>query len=317
MRFFPDKLIREDDGTWHWMPRNKFIEYFQDEKSFYQTQIIKIINILDPIFENAKTTCESEFAKMLLRFRGMHSFTYDPYQVSVRTIESLQLLFGKTKEEPLRTSLALYSYAHILESSWPLEMIASCLSIIDGGTYIIFSQFPPIGTRTPSPGERIRMLIPRAQNVGIYSLDDFEKEIGWDRNLRNGIFHSDYGLSRNEIIVEQNVYTREKFGELINRAMAYFDAIKYLYRYHVMSYEEPKILTIHPTLVGDPEQRFVTMIRKGYGLIAIQSAWTVEQEKRGKIRMRIAQGFTKRELELLKQDPSRAIYPADKNVTWP
>lgn len=317
MRFSPDKLIRKDDGTWHWVSRNKFFQYFQGEESFYQKQIIKVMTILDPIFENAKTTCESEFAKMLLRFRGMQSFTYDPYQVSVRTIDSLKSLLGKTKEDPLRTSLALYSYAHILESSWPLEMIASCLSIIDGETYIIFSQFPPKGSRALSPGERIRMLIPKAQNVGIYSLDDFEKEIGWDRILRNGIVHSEYGLTHNEIIVDKNVYSREKIVELINRAIAYFDAVKYIYRYHVISYEEPKILTVHPKFVRDPEERLVTMIRKGYGLIAIQSAWTVEQEKRGKIRMRIAQGFTRHELELLKQDPSRTVYPSDKRVTWP
>jgi hypothetical protein len=156
-----------------------------------------------------------------------------------------------------------------------------------------------------------------AKGVGIDSLDNFQVEIGWDKNLRNGIFHSDYGISHEHIILDQHIYTREKFTELVNRAMAYFDGFKTLYRFHVMSYTEAKVLTLHPKMGGDPEQRWVTMIRKGYGLIAVQSSWTVEQEKRGKIRMRIAQGFTPRELALLKQDPSRTMYPPDKSVTWP
>ncbi len=76
-------------------------------------------------------------------------------------------------------------------------------------------------------------------------------------------------------------------------------------------------MDVHPRLVGDPQEKLATMIRLGYGLIAIQSAWTVEQERAGKIRMRIAQGFTRRELEMLKADPSRLVYPKDSSVEWP
>lgn len=318
MNLFPQKLVRGDDGVWHWIPHNRIVQYFQrKEQSLYQTQLAKVMTLIDPIFQGAKEKCEAEFVKMLLRFKGMQPPMYDPYQVSVRTIESLQSLLNKTKDEPLRTSLALYAYAHVLESAEPFEMMANCLKIIGGDRYTMLTHFPPIGRRDPTPSERIKMLIKIAHDVEIHSLDSLEKEIGWDRNLRNGIFHSDYGISREHIVLDQHIYTHERFTELVNRAMAYFDGFKTLYRYHVMSYSEPKILTLHPQMGGDPEQRWVTMTRKGYGLIAVQSAWTVEQERMGKIRMRIAQGFTQKELALLKRDPSRAIYPNDRNVTWP
>jgi hypothetical protein len=54
----------------------------------------------------------------------------------------------------------------------------------------------------------------------------------WDRELRNAIFHSDYSVHGAEVRFKKDgypqVYGHEQITTLVNRALAYFDALRFL-----------------------------------------------------------------------------------------
>jgi hypothetical protein len=62
---------------------------------------------------------------------------------------------------------------------------------------------------------------------------------------------------------------------------------------------------------GHPDEKAVTIVRKGHGLVGIKDNWTMEQLKRGYIPFRIGI-FYPYEEKLLSKDPLLATLPLDK-----
>ncbi len=233
------KLIKDDDGTWEW-GHEKFFEriwnsYFRKKQGrrndVYSNQYLKLLGIFDPIFEDAKNKCESEFTKTLLRFKGMRPPMLDPYQVMIKNGGALSEVCRNTREEPLKTTLALLSYGLILESSEPYEVLANLLSIRAGDTYIVLTRFPLANGRPLSPSAKIDKLIEIANAQGIHSLDNLKDEIGLDKDLRNGVFHSDYSMLNDRIIAGSTHFTNERLHKLINYAQAYNDAFRTIFSF--------------------------------------------------------------------------------------
>jgi hypothetical protein len=86
--------------------------------------------------------------------------------------------------------------------------------------------------------------------------------------LRNSIFHSDYSLHGGEVRFRNgdgrpSVYGHDQILTLVNRALAYFDALRVLRIFFLASYTEPKEIPVHPKNAGSPNERAIVMFREG------------------------------------------------------
>ena len=83
----------------------------------------------------------------------------------------------------------------------------------------------------------------------------------WDRELRNAIFHSDYSLHGGEVRFKKDgrytAYSDEQILTLVNRALAYFNALRILRSAHIGSYTGPKEIIVHPQMAGPPGERAI------------------------------------------------------------
>src|SRR5260221_1165044 len=102
----------------------------------------------------------------------------------------------------------------------------------------------------------------------------------WDRELRNAIFHSDYSLHGGEVRFKKDgrytAYSDEQILTLVNRALAYFNALRILRSAHIGSYTGPKEIIVHPQMAGPPGERAIVRARSGYKPSFLQNSWSNE-----------------------------------------
>jgi hypothetical protein len=134
----------------------------------------------------------------------------------------------------------------------------------------------------------------------------------WDRELRNSGFHADYSFHGPELRLLRpvRVYTVEEELRLVNRALAYHDALAALVTVSKESYTEPIQIPVSPGFSHDQEEMATVMVKEGRGVIGLKDSWTTEQLAEGKIPFCIA-NFTPKDLALRLQDPTRARFPAE------
>jgi hypothetical protein len=84
---------------------------------------------------------------------------------------------------------------------------------------------------------------------------------------------------------------------LVNRALAYFTALRWLRSHHISSYTEPKEIPVHPLNAGSPNERSIVMVRDGHGAIGLKDAWTEDDIRAGRFDWRIAH-YSKEEKRL-------------------
>src|SRR5262249_6510893 len=135
----------------------------------------------------------------------------------------------------------------------------------------------------------------------------------WDREFRNAIFHSDYSVHGGEVRFRKNglpvKYDHDKVVTLVNRALAYFDALKFLRSLCIKSYTQPKAIPMHPENAAFPNEQAIVMVREGHGAIGLKSAWNLEQLQSGHIPWHFGH-FSQEEMKLAGADPMRAFFPA-------
>jgi hypothetical protein len=123
----------------------------------------------------------------------------------------------------------------------------------------------------PSPGVKIDRLGRAAKAVGMSDVVTPMQEI-WDRDLRNAIFHADYSIYGGEVRFKKNgipsAYAHDQIMTLVNRALAYFMALRWLRSHHIGSYTEPKEIPVHPLNAAVPNERACN----GSGIL--RSDWT-------------------------------------------
>lgn len=134
-----------------------------------------------------------------------------------------------------------------------------------------------------------------------------------DSCLRNAIFHSDYSLYNAEVRIMNpaKIYSNKEITALLNRGLAYFEVLMTLYNGYILSYDRPKIIPVHKDFGDFTNEKAVTIIRKGFGLIGLKHNWTKEQIKKGYIPYRIGK-FYKYEIEMLDGDSSLAVLPPSR-----
>jgi hypothetical protein len=205
--------------------------------------------------------------------------------------------------------LELWVYGHIVEASEPYELLANLVDVANGGRFK-FDRFPPHPNGRPkSPGEKIQQLREMAVAAGMPGVASPLQEI-WNREFRNAIFHADYSFYGNELrtVRPLKIYTHDEHMAILNRALAYHEALSHLYKIHIASYHEPEVIPVHPEFSQNPEERAVVIVREGYGATGMKDAWTREQIAAGYITFRIGR-FTPDEIRILDSDHTLALLP--------
>lgn len=286
----------------------------------HRESLLKYLNCLDPLFEKAKDVSEFEFICTLTRVEGIKSAGWDPWENTVDVFDNIYKLANRVRNHKKQTFLSLWLYGHIIEASEPYEIVANLMNIIEGQRYHM-ENFPDIVgkgnySRPQSPSEKIRLLTERAGKINmIDSVLPFQEV--FDRELRNAIFHSDYSLYGGELRLTgaklgvKRIYTHAELDALFNKALAYFEAFKNLMSVYIRSYQQPKVIPIHPDFSKDPEEKAVTIVRKGYGLVGLKDNWTNEQIKMGKITFRMGR-FLSYETRMLDKNSTLAVLPPNR-----
>jgi len=138
----------------------------------------------------------------------------------------------------------------------------------------------------------------------------------FDKDLRNAIFHADFTVYKGEVRINlrnsaKKIYSQEEMHKIINKMFAFLVAFENVILYYKRSYESPKIINT-PTEAGfDDNEKAVTILRRGYGLVGLKDTLTCEEIKNGKIPWHYGH-FRKYEIEILKNDHSTILLPKDR-----
>jgi len=304
-----------------------------ERNAIFDEAVPRYLNVFDPAFVRATEADEAEFVKALLRIWSIQEAGWDPYETTLRAVPAMQKLHGLIPEgdEWYETSrhLALWTYGHVVEASEPYAVLADLLDIAAGG-YFQGVRFPDVPIRQARQGElrpptrpqrhdekmtKLRRLADAAglQDV-LAPLDDV-----WDRKLRNAVFHADYSIhgSETRIPAEGTRYTHDELQTLVNKALAYYEALAVLRKIYRAGYAEPATIPIfwrRPVEGGAEgevtleEDIAVVMVREGVGAIGLKHAHGAEEIAQGAIPWHIAHLFPD-EAMAIQADPTLAHFP--------
>lgn len=239
----------------------------------------------------------------------MQDAGWDPYETTVRAIKAIQEAHNQVEGEANR-HLALWLYGHIIEASEPYEFLGNLIEIAVGGRFLT-ERFPHRENGAPlSPQTKINRLSEQATAAGMPEVVTPMTEV-WNREFRNAIFHADYTLYGPEIrtIRPLRSYDHDQVMTLVNRALAYHEAMLILRKIHIESYSEPTIIPADPRFTGNSYENSVVIVRQGYGATGLKDAWTEEELLHGYIPYRIGR-FTAEEMKILDTDRTLALLPA-------
>lgn len=133
----------------------------------------------------------------------------------------------------------------------------------------------------------------------------------WNREFRNAIFHADYSIYGSEVRTMRPLrsYNNEEVMTLVNRALAYHEAMSILRKLNVESYKKPVQIRPDPAFSQDPLEKAVVIVREGYGAIGLKDGWTEKELREGRIPYRLGR-FTREETKMLDANPMLALLPS-------
>ncbi len=303
-------LNRDENGIWTMEIDNT--DQVADDHSHpsYFEALPRYLTALDPAFVRASEVSEFNFLSSIFAIRGMQDAGWDPYETTLRAIAAIKAIHdGKIEGEASR-HLGLWLYGHIMEASEPYEFLANLIGVAAGGQFLV-EWFPPRPNGSPlSPKVKIERLEEQATEAGMPDVVVPMKE-AWNRDFRNAIFHADYSLHGPEVrtIRPTCIYSHDETMTLINRAMAYHEALSVLRKMSIESYTEPVVIPCDPEFSGNPDEMATVIVRDGFGATGIKDAWTVEELGRGCIPYRFGR-FTPEETQMLDADRTLALLPA-------
>lgn len=281
----------------------------------YRPAVKRTLNSLDPLFHDAKSKCESEYIFTLLRVSGVQDPGWDTLETLRKVFESFNKLqrTHKTLEDTVHYSLFLYGL--IVEASAMYDIIANLLNIIEGGRYKTSNFSDDIG-----PGKKIAFLSKKAQAMG-YDLSFLQD--AHDSILRNAIFHSDYSVYGSEVRIAHRqhiqTYSRDDWHRLVNCTIAYYETMTLLVARHRAAYRKPKVVDLHADFSTIPNEKAITVIRDGDGVIALRDNFTEQEVSSGTIPWWMGRVLpyeskliTKRQLIL----PRNRIAKVNKMLKW-
>lgn len=303
-------LKRDETGIWTLEIVDEDRAVVDHSHSSYLEALPRYLTAIDPVFVRAREVSEFNFLSSIFAVRGMQDAGWDPYETTQRAIATIKALHDGKIEGEAGRHLALWLYGHIVEASEPYEFLANLVAVTSGGQFES-ERFPPRTSGSPlSPKIKIERLEEQATEAGLPDVVVPMKE-AWNREFRNAIFHADYSLHGSEVrtIRPIRVYSHDETMTLVNRAMAYHEAISILRRVNIESYTEPVVIPCDPRFSGNPDEMATVIVRDGFGATGIRDAWTVEDLARGCIPYRFGR-FTHKEIQMLDANPTLALLPA-------
>jgi len=287
----------------------------------YAKSLVSFFNTLDPLFAKAQEKSDFEFIFALLNFQRMHDVGWNTFETTEDIFETFTKLRSKIKYNNEQLHLFLVLYGLILEASFPYDLLCNLLRIISGDRYSAWC-YPDIKignlgkTRPVFASEKINKIKDMAKKLNLENNIKPLVEI-YDKDLRNAIFHSDYCLYGDELRIPRSskVYRVDDVMRLLNKTLAYYEVVVKLVKMYKASYKEPEIIGVHPDFSNDPDEKVITMIRKGTGVIGVRSNWTKEEVSRGKILFRMCH-LLPYEQKMLQKDDMLVDFPENKVEKW-
>jgi hypothetical protein len=277
-------LQRDENGQWAFTEESLPYRPKEGFHQIFNENAIRFLNNFDILFRAAKSACEFEFVCTLIGVKGMQDVNWDPFETTRRAIPAMIKLHDKIDDFETQRHLGLWTYGHIVEASEPYEHLANLIAVSQGERCST-RRFPPHKNGRPqNPGEKIQKLEKMAKTAGMPSAIDTLKDI-WDAKLRNSIFHADYGLQGDSVIVPSvsRRYTHDQIMTIINRALAFHHALIKLIEIYRETYERPISLAVHPRFGHFPDEKATVVVREGTGAIGVKASWSPEDISRGRI----------------------------------
>ena len=277
-------------------------------KSFYSEKLIEYINLLFPIFHKAKNVSEFEFIFSLLGFRGLQGPGWDTFDNTIQIFDSIESI--EIKDEFSKINFHLWVYGHIIEASEPYELYANFFRIIEGKRYAI-TNFPDKSRgkhKVPQfPVEKIETLNETALRLGLQDCLIPLNEV-FDRDLRNSIFHSDYSIYKGSLRIRKPVkeFSRKETYDILNRGLAYLQALKFLYEKSISDYKEPKDIIL-PVDFNAPTGKII--VRRNFGVVGLCD--DIDILPNGALPFRVGK-FKDHEIEILNKNKRLYLLPEDK-----
>jgi len=300
------RLERSDEGEWTYTPP---VDANSSNVPLVLLEALpRYLTSLDPAFTRARERNEWEFLLCLLRITGSQDPGWDPFETTQWSIPRLVDVHNQIQDDVTKRHLQLWIYGHILEASAPYEMLANLIDIASGGRFLTERFKRDKRGKLPSPGRKIRTIKAAAGNAAMQSVS-VPLEETWDAGLRNSIFHADYSFHRVELrtLNPPRTYPPEEVDRLVNRAIAYHQALSTLHDFHVGSYEEPKVIELPEYFSPVAGARALTIVRQGHGVVGVRAL--PEQVARGAIPFMLGR-FSAEECALIEKDRNLALLPA-------
>jgi hypothetical protein len=213
---------------------------------------------LHALFDEARSVDEFEFGCALLRFRGMQDAGWDPFVETQLLVEDLMALISAPIRAHTQVRLGLLLYSHLTEVGAVYDMLANLVRVIAGARYSIdpFLEFYPRNRKGElqflSTTKKVSVLKEMLDQAGHASVAEL---LDWFFNapVRNAFAHADYtlhedkfrsGSERFEIGgIETSELELQTLGEVLNRALAFYEAFMTEYGSQRGGYSANKLIT--------------------------------------------------------------------------
>jgi hypothetical protein len=251
--------------------------------------------------------CEFDFLHALIPVFGLQSAGWDPYETTIRAVESTLDMIDEAKDFEKARHLQLWLWGHIIEASAPYELLARLLAVC-AGERPLATHFPDSERGVPQARwKKSRALQGQADLLGLGDVLMPFREI-WDGDLRNAVFHADYTLFGKSVRLPRigAEYSHEEIERLVVRALCFHWALEMLRTGSLAQYTEPKVI---PAGAFAPGEMATVIVRDGRGAVGLKDAHSPEALARGAIPFRMGI-FTDAERAMLDADPHRATLPS-------
>lgn len=260
-------FIREDDGTW------RFGSPPPGSNPEYEKAVPAYLTAYDRLFIAAKERSQFEFICAIVH-RDKDS-NRDPFETTKTTFFGIYKLHEQTSDYVTEVSLSLWLYGHIVEASYPYQLVGDLAGIAAGQRHRL-SVFPRDNEgHEISPGRKITQIEKTLQPIGL-KVCVKPMRASWNGDLRNAIFHSNYAIVGSDIYLPEvgSSIAIEDAVKRVNRAMAAFESFGNVLNLHRALYTEPVEIDTPIEWSHKPGSKATVVVREGYGPVAIHD--TVE-----------------------------------------
>ena len=260
---FDAGVVRGDDGVW----RISGNVPPQMNRHFIEA-IPKYMTAYDKLFSAAKERSEFDFLLSLVHF-GFDSNS-DPFETTRRTFEAISKTQDELEDYEVQVSVGMWLYGHIVEASYPYQIVGDMVGIASGKPHR-YPIFPlDDDGHELSPGRKISQILNEAKTVGLKACLK-PMEDAWYDQLRNAIFHSNYAIIGDKILLIQpnRLLTVDEVMKRVNRATASFKAFDLILKIYRAEYAQPKDIDAPEYFAHEIGTKATVVVRDGDGPAAI------------------------------------------------